>query len=248
MGVGGANSAARGDLWYFAYGSNMHPEKRAGRAQLHDLEVVGATLSGWRLAFDMPGVPPAEPSMANLREQEGATVHGVLIRTSGADFAALVASEGGDRFYAIVEVVAIRYDDGAAIRAYAFIAQPSRRRSRERPPSRRYMDLLREGARAAGLAPDYCAYLDALPTSDAPALGRLCSSLVLDLFAAASRSPLRALMSDYLVLLQATEELAPAPRLATQGVVLAPALAVGLALRAARALRAAWPSAGRGSS
>jgi cation transport regulator ChaC len=79
MGVGGANSAARGDLWYFAYGSNMHPEKRAGRAQLHDLEVVGATLSGWRLAFDMPGVPPAEPSMANLREQEGATVHGVVL-------------------------------------------------------------------------------------------------------------------------------------------------------------------------
>ena len=248
MGAGGANSADGGELWYFAYGSNMHPEKRAGRAQLRDLEVIGATLSGWRLAFDMPGVPPAEPSMANLREEAGATVHGVLIRTHGADFAALVASEGGDRFYAIVEVIATRYDDGAAVRAYAFVAQPERRRGLERPPSRRYMDLLREGARAAGLAPDYCAYLDALPVSEAPALGRLCSSLVLELFAAASRSPLRALMSDYLVLLQATEELAPGPRVAAQGVVLAPALAAALALRAARALRALRPAAAPGSA
>lgn len=217
----------------------MHPEKRARRAQLRDLEVVGATLSGWRLAFDMPGVPPVEPSMANLRAEAVATVHGVLIRISRADFAELVASEGGDRFYAVVEVIATRYDDGAAVLAHAFVAQPSRRRCRERPPSRRYMDLLRDGARAAGLAPSYCAYLDALPASEARALGRLCSNLVLELFTAASRSPLRALMNDYLVLLQATEELAPAPRAAAQCVVLAPALVAGLALRAARALRSA---------
>jgi len=237
MRVVGADFGAEGEgIWYFAYGSNMHRDKRVERAQVRDLEVRRAALPGWRLAFDMHGVPPAEPSMANLREEAGAAVHGLLIRMSAVDFAALVASEGGDRFYAVTEVVARSYD-GESIRASTFVARPERRRSSACPPSRRYMALLREGARAAGLDAAYCAYLDGLPVSEAAPLGRACSALVLELFAAASRSRFRGLAGHYLALLQATEELAPLPRAAAQGAVLAPALATALGLRALRAIR-----------
>lgn len=236
MRVGGAERGGEeGGVWYFAYGSNMHPGKRVERAQVRDLEVHAASVRGWRLAFDMHGVPPAEPSMANLRAEADGVVHGLLIRMRPDDFAALVESEGGDRFYVVEEVEARPYA-GAAIRARTFVARPERRRSAERPPSLRYMTLLREGARAGGLDPAYCEYLDGLPVSEAAALGKACSALVLEAFAAASRSRFRALASGYLALLQRTEELAPIPRAAAQGVVLAPALATALGLRAVRAI------------
>lgn len=240
MSVGGADaSVAAGDdlaVWYFAYGSNLSPEKRRRRAGISELDTRPARVAGWRLAFDMPGIPPAEPSMANLRSADGEAVHGVLIKMSTADFAALTASEGGAHFYEVCELVAESYD-GERILARAFVASERRRRSHERPPSLRYMRLLREGAREAGLDAAYCAFLDALPTSEASPLARLCSALVLEVFTEAARSQLHDAANHYLALLQATDDLSPLPRAAAQGALLAPALAAGLGIRALSAIR-----------
>lgn len=91
-----------GDVWYFAYGSNMYPQvfgphatnptrkmafKKATRGKLMDYEMV----------FNTPAVPILEPTMANVVEKEGAETHGVAFQLSAANFRRLSASEGFPR-------------------------------------------------------------------------------------------------------------------------------------------------------
>ncbi|WAS90779.1 gamma-glutamylcyclotransferase family protein [Nannocystis punicea] len=226
-----ATSRSSGDVWYFAYGSNLHPQRRASRAGLSPLDSAPGTLCGWRLVFDMPGVPPADPAMASIRRDANGEVHGLLLRLRSHDFAALVRSEGGDRFYVREQVEVIAYDDRRVI-AEVFIAAPGRRLARERPPSRRYLDLIREGARLSALRPEYCAWLEALPHAEASPAARWASDVFLEVFMRASRGRLRGLAQGWLDALQHTEELGALPRRVAQGVLLAPVLGVGLGLRA----------------
>lgn len=229
--VGGIEETqTSGDVWYFAYGSNLHPRRRQSRAGLAPLETAPGLLRGWRLVFDMPGVPPADPAMASIRRDAAADVHGLLIRLSRRDFDALVRSEGGERFY-VRETVEVATYGGREVVAQAFVGTPGRRLSREGIPSRRYLDLLREGARLSDLCPNYCARLDALPHAEASHAARWASDLFLDVFMRASRGSLGDLAHRYLVALQRTEELEGLPQRLVQGALLAPVVAVGLGLR-----------------
>jgi hypothetical protein len=193
-------------------------------------------IHGWRLVFDAPGVPPAEPAMASIRRDEAGEVHGLLLRMSPRQFAALVASEGGDRYYLREQLEVVTYA-GRSVRAEVFVAAAARRLPRERTPSRRYLDLIREGARLSALRQEYCAWLDALPHCEASPAARWASDQVLELFMRASQGPLGPVARGYLDVLQRTEGLdAPVRRLA-QGVVLAPALALAVGLRPFRGRR-----------
>lgn len=218
------------DVWYFAYGSNLHPSRRLTRAAISSIESVPGRLPGWRLAFNMPGVPPAEPAMANICPDPKAEVHGLLMRLGRGDFDALVRSEGGDRFYRRERVEVISYG-GPTIAAEAFVAAAHRRLQRERPPSRRYLDLIRAGARLSALDPAYCDYLDALPHAEASPAARWASEMFLELFMRATRSRFDALAHAYLAALQRTEELDGLCQRVAQGVLLAPVVALGLGLR-----------------
>jgi hypothetical protein len=223
-------SRASGSVWYFAYGSNLHPQRRASRAELSPVALMPGTLRGWRLVFDMPGVPPADPAMASIRRDDVGEVHGLLLRLRDHEFAALVDSEGGDRFY-VREQVAVTTYDGQDVSAEVFVPAPGRRLLRERTPSRRYLDLIREGARLSSLCPDYCAWLEALPHADPSPVARWASEQFLGVFMRASQGPLRGLAYGYLGVLQRTEELAALPRRIAQSVLLAPVITVGLGLR-----------------
>ncbi|MCY1061444.1 gamma-glutamylcyclotransferase family protein [Nannocystis sp. SCPEA4] len=223
-------SRSSGDVWYFAYGSNLHPQRRATRAELSPIALTPGTLCGWRLVFDMPGVPPAEPAMASIRRDPGSEVHGLLLHLRAVDFAALIGSEGGDRFYVREQVRVITYD-GREVTAEVFVAAPGRRLQCERTPSRRYLELIREGARLSALRPEYCAWLDALPHAEASPAARWASDLFLEVFMRASRGSLRQLAHGWLAALQRTEDLAGLRRRVAQGVLLAPVLGVGVGLR-----------------
>jgi len=223
-------SRSSGDVWYFAYGSNLHPQRRATRAELSPIALAAGTLGGWRLVFDMPGVPPAEPAMASIRRDPTSEVHGLLLRLRAVDFAALIRSEGGDRFYVREQVEVITYD-GDEVTAEVFVAAPGRRLQRERAPSRRYLELIREGARLSSLRPEYRAWLDALPHADSRPAEQWASDLFLDVFMRASRGALREVAHGWLAALQRTEELEGWPRRVAQGVLLAPVIGVGLGLR-----------------
>ncbi len=221
-------------IWNFAYGSNMHPERRATRAKLSPFELTPAVLREWRLAFNIPGVPLLEPAMASILPARGRTVHGVLLKLSRQDFARLEQSEGGDSFYKQVTLEVEAYD-GRRISARVFKAAPALEFP-ETAPSRRYLTLLRDGARESGLDPEYRAWLEGLPHATDNQLTRTLGPMFLKAFMWASQGPLRGVAHRYLRALQETERvLSPSTRRVAQAAMLAPGVALGLGLSARQA-------------
>lgn len=164
----------------FAYGSNMHPDRLRGRADCRPSHAVPATLCDWRLAFNLAtGIALVEPAMANIVPAPGQKVHGVALELTTDELERLVESEGGDRFYRVRPVTVETYD-GQATEAVAFVARDDFVRN-EVAPSKRYLDLLRAGARHHGLDEAYCAFLDdhatAPPSPLAPWFARLFRTL-----------------------------------------------------------------------
>ena len=167
-------------IWNFAIGSNLHPRKRTGRANLHIDELLPGKVKDWRLAFNLKGISWLEPSMAGVEPMPGEEVHGLLLRMRPREFAKLVSSEGENHAYRQVEVEVESYR-GEMIRALAFSALDSRKLEQDRPPSLRYMELIRNGARLSGLDPSYIRKLDSLPYMEKNLGARLISVLLFDM-------------------------------------------------------------------
>ena len=53
-------------IWYFAYGSNLSTEKFTGGRGITPLAKARVRLPEWRLAFNVPGLPYAEPTFAGI--------------------------------------------------------------------------------------------------------------------------------------------------------------------------------------
>jgi gamma-glutamylcyclotransferase (GGCT)/AIG2-like uncharacterized protein YtfP len=64
---------------YFAYGSNMNPERVAERG-LRTVHAVGATLEGYELRFNKVGRHHEGVGHANIEKVVGSSVEGVLYR------------------------------------------------------------------------------------------------------------------------------------------------------------------------
>ncbi|GAQ81582.1 hypothetical protein KFL_000840240 [Klebsormidium nitens] len=153
----------------FAFGSNMGPEKVKARAG--GIEFVSAEpglVRDYRLAFNLGGVPPIEPVMAGIEPEQGSVIHGTLIKLPRAQYEKLYKSEGGGagkkRAYLEEEVTVETYS-GKQVQAVAFRTAPriALPRHLEVPASKRYLDLLVEGAKAIGLDKDYVRRLEELP-------------------------------------------------------------------------------------
>ncbi len=145
--------------WYFAYGSNMSPAIFVDRRKMTPREALCARLDGHRLAFDLP-IGPGERAVANVRVDPDAHVFGVAYRIDDEELARLDLTEGVHRgLYARVPVVVTALD-GTSIHATTY---RSTRGVPGRKPSRRYLDLLLDGARHHGLPEDYVRTLAAWP-------------------------------------------------------------------------------------
>lgn len=189
-----------GSIWNFAYGSNMNKGVLEGRRGISPIESAPAVLQGWRLSFNLQTVPFLEPGMGNVvpTSVPGAEMHGVAHRLSARDFKRLCLSEGGagessDGYQ--LTTVQLRLYDGRSIPAVVLqsigrrVVSPTKRLM----PSKRYVGLLRAGARQHGLDPAYIAYLDELPAyAGHPATKGLvvCFLLSLGLFATPFALPL----------------------------------------------------------
>jgi 2-hydroxychromene-2-carboxylate isomerase len=139
-------------LWYFAFGSNMSPGTFVERRRMRPLATRWGWLAGHRLCFDLP-IGPGERGCASVVADPDARVGGVLYRITDDDAARLDRTELGYRRIA-VEVDA---DGGGRLAAFTYqstLSKPGRL------PSRRYLDLLLDGARTHGLPADYVAWLD----------------------------------------------------------------------------------------
>ena len=80
----GQSGAIRSIEWYFAYGSNMNPNRVAERG-LVTKGCCGGVLSGFELAFDKGAQARPGVGHANINAQRGAQVEGLLHHLASAD-------------------------------------------------------------------------------------------------------------------------------------------------------------------
>jgi cation transport regulator ChaC len=174
-------------VWYFAYGANMDRPTLVERRRIEPQEEQVGMLQGFALCFDQPGLPLIEPVFANLRREEGASVHGVLYRLSTAQLKQLDQLEGGGAYLHLE--VDVQAADGRDIQAKTYLARST---VDGRYPSRRYMDLLLRGARDRGLPEAWISRLENQKTGGwawAAPLARVVMGFFEILFRLGVRSP-----------------------------------------------------------
>lgn len=135
-------------VFYFAYGSNMSSKVfRHGLRHLQPSSAERAILYGYRLAFSEPGVPFFEPAFANVEKDEEAICEGVLYQITEKELDDLDISEGGRAY----NLITIRVDGSysGAVEAYTF---QSKAVAHGLKPSKRYVDILIDGAQEHGLS------------------------------------------------------------------------------------------------
>jgi cation transport regulator ChaC len=147
------------EIWYFAYGANMHDRAFRIRRGIRPRECRPARVEGFRLRFNLEGRPKGRAAPANLGRDATAEVWGVLYRITRRDLLRLDWTEGvPGRGYCHIEVEA-EDADGRVLRAVAYMARGN---AVDGKPSLRYITLLRDGARAHGLPEHYVRYLDSV--------------------------------------------------------------------------------------
>jgi gamma-glutamylcyclotransferase (GGCT)/AIG2-like uncharacterized protein YtfP len=128
--------------FYFAYGSNMNPQRVAARGLRFD-RVCGAALDDVRLAFDKQSPEYPGCGHANLSFERRSRVEGVLYRLrDGEEIAQMDAFERTPINYSR-DIVVVTVD-GTRVAAWTYFANPSVTRAGLRP-ERAYLEHLLAG-------------------------------------------------------------------------------------------------------
>lgn len=145
------------EVWYFAFGANMHDSAFRERRGMSPLEWRAGRVRGYRLRFNLEGRPRGKAAPANIVADEHADVWGVLYRIRRADLVHLDITEGvpGARYRHLW--LDAEDANGASLRAVTYIADGN---EADGNPSLRYIALLREGALSHGLPDHYLRFLD----------------------------------------------------------------------------------------
>ncbi len=147
-------------VWYFAYGSNMNERLFRDRRHMTPVETRIGRLNNHRLCFTVAGGRrPGISAPANIADDPGGVVHGVLYLLPLRKFVRLDASEGRQYAYLWTEV---QDEAGETIPVVTFMAAPSVPEGRPSPP---YMKIVREAARQRGLPQEYISVLDHIETA-----------------------------------------------------------------------------------
>jgi gamma-glutamylcyclotransferase len=145
------------EVWYFAFGANMHDSAFLERRKMRPLEWRAGRVADYRLRFNLEGRPKGKAAPANIIRDKGAEVWGVLYRINRRELLRLNASEGipGWRYRPIW--LSVEDIGGNALTAVTYIADGT---ATDGNPSLRYVTLLREGARAHGLPAHWVSFLE----------------------------------------------------------------------------------------
>lgn len=136
------------EVWYFAFGANMHDSAFRERRQMRPLDWRPGRVKGYRLRFNLEGRPKGKAAPANIDPCPGEEVWGVLYKITRRDLVWLDSTEGvpGRRYRPVwVDAEDI---SGRPIEAVTYVADG---KETDGSPSLRYITLLREGARAHDL-------------------------------------------------------------------------------------------------
>lgn len=158
-GLRGLELAGRPDdeVWYFAYGANMHDSAFRERRGMQPLEWRPGRVRGHRLRFNLEGRPKGKAAPAHLCPDPSSEAWGVLCRITRGGLVHLDATEGvpGRRYRHLwLDAEDI---DGRPLKAVTYVADGL---EADGNPSLRYLTLLRDGARAHGLPEHWLRRLD----------------------------------------------------------------------------------------
>ncbi|KAI1824915.1 hypothetical protein F4861DRAFT_224690 [Xylaria intraflava] len=169
-----------GNVWYFAYGSNMSSAKFTGGRGIVPLDTVRVRIPNWVLTMEIPGMPYSEPSFSSIVPRNHATLEegaapdvvGVAHLITQEQYRHVIASEGGGSAYRDVCLVGepVDGDDTEKSRVGIRVRTLVSAIARHPPPtpSQRYMNLLTEGSQEARLPLEYQKYLANIPVFNPP--------------------------------------------------------------------------------
>jgi cation transport regulator ChaC len=147
------------EIWYFAYGSNMHVGTFVERRGIAPLESRVGRIVGYRLRFNLEGRPRGKAAPANIGPDADREVWGVLHRITRRDLLRLDSTEGvPGRGYRPVWLNAADMD-GNSVSAITYFAAG---KEVDGKPSLRYIGLLRDGARYHGLPEHWLRFLESV--------------------------------------------------------------------------------------
>jgi gamma-glutamylcyclotransferase len=148
---------------YFAYGSNLHARRLAGRAPSGAFVGV-ARLPDYGLRFHKRAADGS--AKCDVTPAPGETVYGGLFRLDACDLPRLDTTEAGyDRVVVRVSL------ETEVLEAFTYRARPERV-APALLPYRWYRDLVVAGARHCGLPAAYVAALEAVEVQNDPDTGR----------------------------------------------------------------------------
>ncbi|KAF8252692.1 hypothetical protein K440DRAFT_517567, partial [Wilcoxina mikolae CBS 423.85] len=157
------------NIFYLAYGSNLCSATFLGQRKIRPISSTNVRVPSLSLTFNLPGIAYLEPCFANVSEsppnEEGWWKNGligVVYEVTPADFAKILATEGGGAAYRVHTATALPISGGEPITATTLLAPALRARDTRAQPSRRYLELIRLGARQHGLPGEYREWLEGL--------------------------------------------------------------------------------------
>jgi hypothetical protein len=154
---------------YFAYGSNMNPKVLSGRRKVFPTLSEPGLIQNWYLNFDVVALPYAEPAFASIGQSpifpKQPMVHGILHQITDEDFKQIQRTEGHG--YEAVKLRATKYN-GKEVDCMTLVWKPRVHYHDRFFASKRYMDLLVEGATRFELDTSYVEFLKSIPRYQHP--------------------------------------------------------------------------------
>ena len=158
-------------VWYLAFGSNMSTKVLVDRRKIEPSESHPVVVQDYQLTFNVPGIPYWEPSFASILPRKGKKLHGVIYNVSEQDFKRIQRSEGGAGIkglgYQPVDIAVTTYSGDKYIARTLYYNCNLFPNIREFHPSKRYLNLILDGAMEHHLDADYIGKLENLQYYDA---------------------------------------------------------------------------------
>lgn len=136
---------------------------RTSKKSLNPTRCVAGAIAGWELYFKTAFSPYVEPAWAGIRthpDGDAGEVHGTAFLISEDEAAALDRQEGG---YNVMPSRFVSYDGEVIEGVGLYVGKSGPQGGEEAIPSLRYLRLVQNGAREAGLAEEWIRRLESVP-------------------------------------------------------------------------------------